>query len=140
MSDRTPVQPTIAMADEMKSFFRADVPVRAARAPARLDVMGGIADYSGALVLQYPLAVGATAGVQIVDGGKVEIASFSGEDRTAESDGIRRHVLDRNAFARLREASYEDARRILEETAPTWVAYPDRSRSRVIAGVLRIVR
>ncbi len=27
-----------------------------ARAPGRLDVMGGIADYSGSLVLQLPLA------------------------------------------------------------------------------------
>ena len=31
-------------------------PVWVARAPGRLDVMGGIADYSGSLVLQLPLA------------------------------------------------------------------------------------
>ena len=30
-------------------------PVFVARAPGRLDVMGGIADYSGALVLQWPI-------------------------------------------------------------------------------------
>src|SRR4030095_14152930 len=30
-------------------------PAYAARAPGRLDVMGGIADYSGALVLQWPI-------------------------------------------------------------------------------------
>ncbi|MEP6915588.1 MAG: galactokinase family protein, partial [Acidobacteriota bacterium] len=32
-----------------------DAPVFVARAPGRLDVMGGIADYSGALVLQWPI-------------------------------------------------------------------------------------
>lgn len=35
-----------------------------ARAPGRLDVMGGIADYSGALVLQMPAAEAAHAAVQ----------------------------------------------------------------------------
>lgn len=37
-------------------FLRADAPVVISRAPGRLDVMGGIADYSGSLVLQLPLA------------------------------------------------------------------------------------
>jgi L-arabinokinase len=32
-----------------------DAPVFVARAPGRLDVMGGIADYSGSLVLQWPI-------------------------------------------------------------------------------------
>ena len=35
-----------------------------ARAPGRLDVMGGIADYSGSLVLQLPLAQAAHVAVQ----------------------------------------------------------------------------
>lgn len=34
------------------------------RAPGRLDVMGGIADYSGSLVLQLPLAQGTFAAAQ----------------------------------------------------------------------------
>ena len=44
----------------LRVFFSSDAPVYAARAPGRLDVMGGIADYSGATVLELPLA-GATA-------------------------------------------------------------------------------
>ncbi|MES2177006.1 MAG: galactokinase family protein [Gemmatimonadota bacterium] len=36
-------------------FFSGDEPIIVARAPGRLDVMGGIADYSGSLVLQLPL-------------------------------------------------------------------------------------
>ncbi|MCA1598375.1 MAG: hypothetical protein LC769_05045, partial [Chloroflexi bacterium] len=36
-------------------FFEPGRPVVVARAPARLDVLGGIADYSGATVLELPL-------------------------------------------------------------------------------------
>ena len=36
-------------------FFTSRDPIFTARAPGRLDVMGGIADYSGSLVLQLPL-------------------------------------------------------------------------------------
>ena len=37
-------------------LFDRDADVFVARAPGRLDVMGGIADYSGSLVLQRPTA------------------------------------------------------------------------------------
>ncbi|HQZ17031.1 MAG TPA: galactokinase family protein, partial [Vicinamibacteria bacterium] len=36
-------------------FFEASRDIFIARAPGRLDLMGGIADYSGSLVLQWPL-------------------------------------------------------------------------------------
>ena len=39
-------------------------PVHVARAPGRLDVMGGVADYSGALVLQMPLAEACHVAIQ----------------------------------------------------------------------------
>src|SRR6476660_1650676 len=41
-----------------------DTPVFAARAPGRLDVMGGIADYSGSLVLQWPIRESTRVAVQ----------------------------------------------------------------------------
>src|SRR5438552_18469758 len=44
-----------------KEFFGSASDVVIARAPGRLDVMGGIADYSGSLVLQLPLAVATCA-------------------------------------------------------------------------------
>ncbi len=40
---------------EMKQFFGENRSVYSASAPGRLDVMGGIADYSGSLVLQMPI-------------------------------------------------------------------------------------
>lgn len=45
-------------------FFAPDRPIQVTRAPGRLDVMGGFADYSGALVLQLPTAEAASAAIQ----------------------------------------------------------------------------
>ena len=53
--------PVIARVRAMPDVAAAGVPLFFARAPGRLDVMGGIADYSGSLVLQLPLAVATTA-------------------------------------------------------------------------------
>src|SRR6266498_3273512 len=39
-----------------RGCFDRAAPVVVTRAPGRLDVMGGIADYSGSLVLQRPIA------------------------------------------------------------------------------------
>lgn len=46
----------VATIDAHADFFDRAAPILVTRAPGRLDVMGGIADYSGALVLQLPLA------------------------------------------------------------------------------------
>jgi galactokinase len=45
-------------------FFAPDRPIVVTRAPGRLDVMGGFADYSGSLVLQLPTAEAACAALQ----------------------------------------------------------------------------
>ena len=47
-----------------RGLFEAGREVVIARAPGRLDVMGGIADYSGALVLQWPIREATCAAVQ----------------------------------------------------------------------------
>src|SRR5690242_10992720 len=46
-------------------FFEARRPVLLARAPGRLDVMGGIADYSGSLVLELPLEAATFVAAQL---------------------------------------------------------------------------
>jgi hypothetical protein len=54
---------------EAPAFFAAPgAPVCVARAPGRLDVMGGIADYSGSLVAEMPIAQAALVGAQRDDG------------------------------------------------------------------------
>ena len=50
-------------------LFDGDADVFVARAPGRLDVMGGIADYSGSLVLQRPIAEATWAAFQPTDQG-----------------------------------------------------------------------
>ncbi len=54
------------------------------RAPGRLDVMGGIADYSGSLVLQLPLHEATLVALQTSDNRRLEIVSLS-EQRDDEA-------------------------------------------------------
>jgi galactokinase len=61
------------------AFFSASAPTAVARAPGRLDVLGGIADYSGSLVLELPLEVAALAAAQLRDDGAV--VAVSGDRR-----------------------------------------------------------
>src|SRR5687768_13461833 len=57
------------------SLFQRGAVVAIARAPGRLDVMGGIADYSGSLVLQRPIAEATFAAVQRIERPVLEIVS-----------------------------------------------------------------
>lgn len=59
----------------LQSFFSPERPVCIARAPGRLDVMGGIADYSGGRVLQLPLAPATFALVQKQEALRCDVAS-----------------------------------------------------------------
>jgi len=67
----------------LRTLFDRETPLFVARAPGRLDVMGGIADYSGSLVLQLPLACATTAIVQAKREPAIELASLraGGVDR-----------------------------------------------------------
>jgi len=62
-----------------KDLFAPGEPLWVARAPARLDVMGGIADYSGSLVLQWPLREATLAAAQTDASRRVRITSLRGE-------------------------------------------------------------
>ncbi|MFO0910158.1 MAG: galactokinase family protein [Isosphaeraceae bacterium] len=50
-------------------FFSSRSPIAIGRAPGRLDVMGGIADYSGSLVLQLPIREATFAAAQVAEEG-----------------------------------------------------------------------
>src|SRR6187397_2881859 len=58
------------------NLFDAGIPIAVSRAPGRLDVMGGIADYSGSLVLQRPIAEATFAAVQRIDRPVLELVSL----------------------------------------------------------------
>lgn len=65
-----------ALAGEASGWF-ASGRISVARAPGRLDVMGGIADYSGSLVAEMPIADAAVCGAQPDPGGTVTVRSLS---------------------------------------------------------------
>jgi L-arabinokinase len=60
----------------LRDFLDRGSPLLLARAPGRLDVMGGIADYSGSLVLQLPLEVATTAVLQPLAERTIELVSL----------------------------------------------------------------
>ncbi|HEY5161366.1 MAG TPA: hypothetical protein VII83_09930, partial [Gaiellaceae bacterium] len=62
-------------------LFASEAPIVVTRAPGRLDVLGGIADYSGSLVLTLPLTAAALAAAQLHSDGRV--VAVSGDRRIA---------------------------------------------------------
>ncbi len=62
--------------ERLRGWASPGAPVYVARAPGRLDVMGGIADYSGALVLELPLARATLVAAQRADTPTCEVASW----------------------------------------------------------------
>jgi L-arabinokinase len=70
-------------APEARGFFGKGLELTAARAPGRLDVMGGIADYSGSLVLQLPIREATFAAAQKTSERNLKIVSLGGTQRAA---------------------------------------------------------
>jgi L-arabinokinase len=106
----------LATLHEHATFFDAAQPVRIARAPGRLDLMGGIADYSGSLVLQLPLAAAAFAAAQWSTDATVRV-------RTTRASAAHGHA---DVTARLADltADYGSVRaRFAADPARHWAAY-----------------
>jgi L-arabinokinase len=101
-------------------LFEPGRPVVIARAPGRLDVMGGIADYSGALVLQWPIREATFVAVQAVRDPGLKIVSLPTED----SHPLRALALDEDAASGLLNLDYFTARRRFSEDSNThWASY-----------------
>ena len=99
-------------------------PVWVARAPGRLDVMGGIADYSGSLVLQWPIREATRVAVRPWRQRRFSITSLS---RVGER--ICDVPLDLVA----------DASRSYEHTAAWFAADPARHWAAYVAGVFHVL-
>ncbi|HSB09895.1 MAG TPA: galactokinase family protein [Blastocatellia bacterium] len=105
---------------EARQIFDNQSDVFVTRAPGRLDVMGGIADYSGSLVLQMPIREATFAALQRSRSRKLTIVSLV-EEPTRK--GFFEMSLDEfeNEDAPI---EYETARaRFRRETASQWAAY-----------------
>jgi len=102
-----------------------DTPVFVTRAPGRLDVMGGIADYSGSLVLQWPIREATRVALRPWTAPRISITSVA-------SDGHARHCdvpLDLVADP---SRSYDDVR--------AWFAAdPNRHWAAYVAGVFHVL-
>jgi galactokinase len=102
-------------------FLMGGVPIYVARAPGRLDVIGGIADYSGSLVLEMPIAEVAFVGVQPApseDG--VIVVSVPQDPR----ESPRRVSISVDDWRAMRNADYDVAcQRLREDSAGAWAAY-----------------
>jgi galactokinase len=61
----------------LSNFFDTDRELFVTRAPGRLDVIGGIADYSGSLVLELPIAEATLVALQRTDDRLVRIVSVT---------------------------------------------------------------
>ena len=102
-------------------WFRPGRPVALGHAPARLDVMGGIADYSGATVLELPLALGVWVSAQLGDDGLLAVRTDGpavprlARPETSVPAAALQTGLPAEAPARLRVA--------LEEADAAWASY-----------------
>jgi L-arabinokinase len=82
-----------SVSERLAGFLAGPDPVYLSRAPGRLDVMGGIADYSGALVLQLPIAEATYCAIQLRDDRRLRLA---GIDQSLEA--LRTAVIDIDRF------------------------------------------
>src|SRR5690242_2900444 len=112
------VERFITLLEASPGFFEQGKPVYIARAPGRLDVIGGIADYSGSLVLEMPIAEAALVAVQPNSSGAVRVASLGVE---VDSDRVVTWPAVELAAC---STSYDAAREFLGRDAATaWSAY-----------------
>ncbi|MGH2520999.1 MAG: galactokinase family protein, partial [Anaerolineales bacterium] len=109
-------------------YFDRTKPVIAARAPGRLDLMGGIADYSGSLVLELPLACATWVAAQWAADQEVSVFSANAEDVHGASSPSGMSV----PLAELLLTNYTLVReRFGRDPAQHWAAY--------VAGTLSIL-
>src|SRR5215470_1844919 len=100
-------------------FFNDANPLIVTRAPGRLDVMGGIADYSGSLVLQLPIRNATHVALQKSDHTKARLVSLG-------SRSERRFVeIDLKEFQNPKHdpITYTDARQRFSDSPEHWVSY-----------------
>jgi L-arabinokinase len=101
------------------AFFDAEAEIIIARAPGRLDVMGGIADYSGSLVLQLPLAEATLVALQTDASRTLKVVSLTGGKGTVSFETTL-GSLERNG----EPLEYEVVRATFQkETWYQWAAY-----------------
>lgn len=107
---------------EANDFFDGVGPIAGARAPGRLDIMGGVADYSGSVVLEMPIAEACCVAMQWRNDRLLRIRSVG-----VETDGLASEVtfsLDELLLADGSLRSQEDVRaRLTKDPQTRWASY-----------------
>ncbi len=113
---------------EACDLFDRNADITVARAPGRLDVMGGIGDYSGSLVLELPIAEATLVALQKQRSPDLRIVSLFENETRSVSFEMPLSDLQRDG----QPISYEEAQNYFARN-PTdhWVAY--------VAGVLLVL-
>jgi galactokinase len=114
---------------QAQSFFNPEKEIVVSRAPGRLDVMGGIADYSGSLVLQLPIREATIAAAQQSSNNKIKIISLTNSE--SNRDNFFEMRLE-DFFINNKPIDYNSAQQYFIRDEPTrWAAY--------IAGVFLVL-
>jgi len=104
------------IAAERSAQFMAGRPIRVSRAPGRLDVMGGIADYTGSLVCELPIDRAAAIAIQPRDDRQINLFSFNLADQGLPSS----FQISLDVLA---SQPVDSLRREFEAPANKWAAY-----------------
>jgi galactokinase len=105
---------------ETRALFDPQVELTVSRAPGRLDVMGGIADYSGSLVLELPIAEATFVALQRDDTRWLRVVSLAEDETRGLSFEMPLTDLERDGAP----IDYDEARRYFKgDTTPAWAAY-----------------
>ena len=100
-----------------RELFNSKSELIVSRAPGRLDVMGGIADYSGSLVLEFPIAEATFVAIQVNTERTLNIVTMLDEEPRYSSFTMPLSVFDG-------PAEYESAREYFQKgTVSLWPAY-----------------
>lgn len=100
-----------------RELFVPNAELIVSRAPGRLDVMGGIADYSGSHVLEFPLAEATFAAVQLSEERTLKIVTLLHDEPHHAAFAMPLEVFDG-------AVEYETAREFFQQdAAKSWAAY-----------------
>lgn len=92
-----------------RDFFGGSSDILISRAPGRLDVMGGIADYSGSLVLEMPIAEATLAAVQKSTDSTIKILSLSGDAGSTQAFEMPLSDLENDDYTAVRTQFSQDS-------------------------------
>jgi L-arabinokinase len=105
----------------LRGFFEGGGDLYVTRAPGRLDLMGGIADYSGSLVLQLPIASAAHAALQLRAERTLAVVSLPPDDEGRAR--VFEMPLEELSDPSGRPVGYAEAARYFKRGGHDWAAY-----------------